>query len=93
MLTHNCKEFTSPFHSISHLKALVGPQKKMKNLRIFQKWKPSLIKPKEAGDYNPFVKSLKVKCVPMAGKVENARSCSQQGNFRPPYLVCVWGMS
>lgn len=59
MLKRSCKEFAS-FHSIAHLKALVGIQNKIKNLRIFQKWKPSLIEVKEAGGCNSFVKSLEV---------------------------------
>lgn len=60
MLKHSCKEFASPFHSISPLKALVGLQNKIKTWGFFQKWKPSLIKVKEVGGYNSFVKPLKV---------------------------------
>lgn len=59
-----------------------------KNLRIFQKWKPSLIKVKEVGGYNSFVKPLKVRCerVPMEGKVGNIHVCSKsKGSL-------VWGI-
>lgn len=53
-------------------KSISGATKQNKNLRVFQKWKPSLIKVKEVGGYNSFVKSLQVRRVPVAGKVGNA---------------------
>jgi hypothetical protein len=51
-------------------KSISETTKQNTNLRIFQKWKPSLIKVKEVGGYNSFVKPLKVRCerVPVEGR-------------------------
>lgn len=69
-------------------KSISETTKQNKNLRIFQKWKPSLIKVKEVGGYNSFVKPLKVRCerVPVEGKVGNTHDCSSLGNLKPCLL-------
>lgn len=69
-------------------KSISETTKQNKNLRIFQKWKPSLIKVKEVGGYNSFVKPLKVRCerVPVEGKVGNTHGCSSLGNLKPCLL-------
>lgn len=60
-------------------KSIRGPTEQNKNLRVVQKCKPSLIKtPGSRGAITLFVKSLKVRRAPVAGKVENARSCSRR---------------
>lgn len=71
-------------------KSISETTKQNKNLRIFQKWKPSLIKVKEVGGYNSFVKPLKVRRerVPKAGKVGNASGCSSLGNLK----ACLSGV-
>lgn len=71
-------------------KSISETTKQNKNLRIFQKWKPSLIKVKEVGGHNSFVKPLKVRRerVPMAGKVGNASGCSALGNLK----ACLSGV-
>lgn len=73
-------------------KSISETTKQNTNLRIFQKWKPSLIKVKEVGGYNSFVKPLKVRRVrvPMAGKVGNASGYFFLGNLRVCWCVLEW---
>lgn len=91
MLKHSCKEFASPFHSISHLKALVGLQNKIKTWGFFQKWKPSLIKVKEVGGYNSFVKPLKVEACANGRQGGKCQQLSPVRKWKDSLSGLCWG--
>lgn len=91
MLKHSCKEFASPFHSIAHLKALVGLQNKIKTWGFFQKWKPSLIKVKEVGGYNSFVKPLKVEACANGRQGGKCQQLSPVRKWKDSLSGLCWG--